>query len=232
MRTTSAFRTTSLTMRGWPTYERLQPNSGRTFHELTYWRTTLVASWANTSRRLTETNAPFRQVTLHRCRSVNSGELSECGLALWQDSPGVTCLRGPGLTFHRPGRNSHASRSVYGLRATPGDHCLTRRGEVPCGVHVPATIPHSVQTYVRSDRASLAFTTPQPEQVLLDGNHRSTTIVRPPVHAVLNYSRLRSSPNEASQMRQAKQWFLSIPATNKSSMTTVPHSRARAVASL
>ena len=38
------------------------------------------------------------------------------------------------------------------------------------------TSPNRVETYVRSEGASLAFTAPHPEQVLLDGNHRSTTI--------------------------------------------------------
>src|SRR5450631_4399464 len=37
------------------------------------------------------------------------------------------------------------------------------------------TRPHIAQTYLRSDRSSLAFTAPDPEQVLLEGNHRSTT---------------------------------------------------------
>src|SRR5664280_805286 len=40
-----------------------------------------------------------------------------------------------------------------------------------------STRGHIMHTYVRSDRASLAFNAPHPEQVLLDGNHRSATTV-------------------------------------------------------
>jgi hypothetical protein len=69
--------------------------------------------------------------------SVSVGELSECSPALRLDGPGLTRLCGGGLTLHGQGQNSQASTSVYGLRATPGDHGLTQRGEVPCGVHVP-----------------------------------------------------------------------------------------------
>src|SRR5664280_237558 len=69
--------------------------------------------------------------------SVSIGELSDCSPALRLDSPGATRLRGPGLTLHGQGQNSLASTSVYGLRATPGDHRLTQLGEVPCSVHVP-----------------------------------------------------------------------------------------------
>ena len=39
--------------------------------------------------------------------------------------------------------------------------------------------------YSRSDRASLVFTVPQPEQVLLEGYQRSATISWPPFHKVL-----------------------------------------------
>jgi hypothetical protein len=41
--------------------------------------------------------------SLHRCISVNSGEFPDSSPALRQDSPGVTCLRSPGLTFHWQG---------------------------------------------------------------------------------------------------------------------------------
>ena len=66
--------------------------------------------------------------------SVSIGELSDRSPALRLDSPGATRLSGPGLTFHGQGQNSLASTSVYGLRATPGDHGLTHRGKVLCGV--------------------------------------------------------------------------------------------------
>ena len=62
--------------------------------------------------------------------SLNSGEFSDSSLALRLDSPGVTRLRGPGLTLHGQGQNRLASMSVYGLRATPGQYRLTQRGEV------------------------------------------------------------------------------------------------------
>src|ERR1035441_6991685 len=69
--------------------------------------------------------------------SVSISKLSGSSPALRQGSPGVTRLRSPGVTLHRQGQNSLASTSVYGLRATPGDHDLTARGEVPCSVQVP-----------------------------------------------------------------------------------------------
>src|ERR1035437_795839 len=94
------------------------------------------------------------------------------------------------------------------------------------------TIPHAIQTYVRADRSSLAFTAPHPEQVLLEQNHRSTTTVRPPLQTVLYSNCLRSSPNEASAMCRASRWFLSIPATFRSSMTTVPNCLPKLVVSL
>ncbi len=81
---------------------------------------------------------------------VNSGEFPDSSPALRQDSPGVTRLRGPGLTLHRQGQNSHASTSVYGLRATPGDHDLTQRGEVPCSVQVPIQDKPTFGTDVRA----------------------------------------------------------------------------------
>ena len=62
--------------------------------------------------------------------SVSIGELSDRSPALRLDSPGVTRLRGPGLTLHGQGQNCLASMSVYGLRATPGQYRLTQRGEV------------------------------------------------------------------------------------------------------
>src|ERR1035437_7228700 len=94
------------------------------------------------------------------------------------------------------------------------------------------TSPHSVQMYVRADRSSLVFTAPHPEQVLLEQNHRSTTTVRPPFQTVLYCNCLRSSPNEASEMCRASRWFLTIPATYRSSMTTVPNSLAKLVVSM
>jgi glutathione peroxidase-family protein len=48
----------------------------------------------------------------HRCMSVSIGELSDRSPALLLDSPGVTRLRGAGLTLHRQGQNSLASTSV------------------------------------------------------------------------------------------------------------------------
>ena len=39
----------------------------------------------------------------NRCISVSDSKLSGCRPALRQDSPGVTHLRGPGLTLRRPG---------------------------------------------------------------------------------------------------------------------------------
>src|ERR1035437_7030016 len=166
--------------------------------------------------------------------SVNSGEFPDSSPASRQDSPGVTRLRSPGLTLHRQGQNSHASTSIYGSS-----------GPLPATMTSPNTArflaafksrsrtsPHSAQTYVRTDRSSLVFTAPHPEQVLLDGNHRSTTTVRPPLQTVLYSTCLRSSPNEAPETCRARQWFLTIPATCRSSMTTVPNSLARLVVSL
>src|SRR5664280_1012869 len=94
------------------------------------------------------------------------------------------------------------------------------------------TSPHSVQMYVRTDRSSLAFTAPHPEQVLLEQNHRSTTTVRPPFQAVLYSNWRRNSPNEASATCRARLWLRTIPATNRSSTTTVPNLRASMVVSL
>src|ERR1035437_8676320 len=81
---------------------------------------------------------------------VNSDEFPDRSPASRQDSPGVTRLRSPGLTLHRQGQNSLASTSVYGLRATPGDHDLTQRGEVPCSVQVPIQDQPTFGTDVRA----------------------------------------------------------------------------------
>src|SRR5664280_2106082 len=94
------------------------------------------------------------------------------------------------------------------------------------------TIPHAMQTCERSERASLAFTAPHPEQVLLEQNHRSTTTVRPPFQAVLYSNWRRNSPNEAAATCRARLWLRTIPATNRSSTTTVPNLRASMVVSL
>src|ERR1035437_3662458 len=94
------------------------------------------------------------------------------------------------------------------------------------------TSPHAMQTYVRTDRASLAFTAPHPEQVLLDGNQRSTTTTRPPFHTVLYSNWRRICPNEASATCRARLWLRTISATNRSSTTTVPNLRASMVVSL
>src|ERR1035437_5962283 len=128
---------------------------------------------------------------------VNSGELSDSSPALRQGSPGVTRLRGPGLTLHGQGQDSHASTSIYGLRATPGDHDLPRAARFLAAFRSRSrTSPHSVQTYVRTDRSSLVFTPPHPEQVLLEQNHRSTTTVRPPFQAVLYSNRSEEHTSE------------------------------------
>src|ERR1035437_2376766 len=94
------------------------------------------------------------------------------------------------------------------------------------------TRPHFVQSYVRSDRASLAFTAPQPEHILLDGNHRLARTTRPPFHVVLYSSCRRISPNEASPTCLASRRFFIIPATFRSSSTMTPYSRASLVVSL
>jgi hypothetical protein len=75
----------------------------------------------------------------------------------------------------------------------------------------------------------LVFTAPHPEHVLLDGNHRSAIISAPPFHAVLYVNWRRISPNEASATARANRWFVSIPATLRSSTTTVPYFRAMRV---
>jgi hypothetical protein len=87
-----------------------------------------------------------------RCMSVSISELSDRSPALRLDSPGVIRLRGPGLTLHRQGQISPSSTSVYGLRATPGDHRLTQRGEVLCGVHIPVHDHPARHTDVRTLR--------------------------------------------------------------------------------
>ena len=100
------------------------------------------------------------------------------------------------------------------VRASPGtaspDTRPVRLTSPPCAFNVsgalPATSiliaafrsrsidrPQSLQLNVRSDRGSLAFTTPQFEHVLLDGNHLSTTRNTAPVRAVL-YSSWRRTP--------------------------------------
>ena len=84
--------------------------------------------------------------------SDSVGELSECSPALRLDGPGITRLRGAGLTLHRQGQNSQASTSVHGLRATAGDHGLTQRCEVPCGVHVPVRGEPALRADVRTLR--------------------------------------------------------------------------------
>ena len=112
--------------------------------------------------------------------SVSVGELAERGPALRLDGPGLTRLCGAGLTFHGQGQNSLASTSVCGssgpLPATLASPNAARfRAALTSRSRTSA---HCVQTYVPSARASLAFTAPHPEQVLLDENHWSTTIVR------------------------------------------------------
>ena len=113
---------------------------------------------------------------------VSVGELSECSPALRQDSPGVSRLRGAGLTLHRQGAK------LPGLHVRLPPCPFTVSGPLPATIALPSLVrflaaftsrsrtrPHIAVTYVRSDRASLAFTAPHPEQVLLDGNRRSTT---------------------------------------------------------
>src|ERR1035437_817444 len=82
--------------------------------------------------------------------SVSIGELSDRSPALRLDSPGATRLRGPRVALHGPGHNSLASPSGYSLPATPGDHGLTQRGKVLCGVQVPVQDKPTFGTDVRA----------------------------------------------------------------------------------
>lgn len=86
--------------------------------------------------------------------------------------------------------------------------------------------------YVRIRKGSLAFTAPHAEHVLELGNHRPATSSRPPFQALLYFSWRRISPNPASATRRASLRFLIIPATLRSSTTTVPYWAARLVVSL
>src|SRR3979490_948631 len=69
------------------------------------------------------------------------------------------------------------------------------------------TKPQASQVKIRSARLSLGFTVPQPEHVLLEGNHRSATASCPLFHPVLSSSWRLISPKEASAMCRASLWF-------------------------
>src|ERR1035437_8019038 len=116
--------------------------------------------------------------------SVSIGELSDRSPALRLDSPGVTRLRGPGLTLHGQGQDSLASTSVYGLRATPGDHDLTQHGKVLCSVQVPIQDHPTRHTDVRArGQVQLGFHCTTSRAGLTRGE--------PPV----NYDRPATAPN-------------------------------------
>ena len=94
------------------------------------------------------------------------------------------------------------------------------------------TRPHAWHRYVRSDRDSLAFTVPQPEHVLELGQNRPAVMSWPPFRVVLQASIRRASPKPASEMARASRRFRVIPATFRSSETTVAYRAARPVVAL
>lgn len=126
------------------------------------------------------------------------------------------------------------STSVSCLRTTPGDVPLHERGEVECGVLVP----------VQDEPARLADVGAYPQRQL--GFHRAagTTRLRGGEPAVRDLKvaavphgpvcELAADLTEPGISDSAGELlrFLTMPATFRSSTTTVPHSRARPVVSL
>ena len=78
------------------------------------------------------------------------------------------------------------------------------------------TEPHSWQVHSRTDNGNDSTLYPQSEQVLLEGNQRSTTNT---LSFILYSNCLRNSENEAPLIALDKCLFFSIPVTFKSSMT-------------
>ena len=78
----------------------------------------------------------------------------------------------------------------------------------------------------------MAFTAPQPEHDLLEANHRSATTTAPPRQAVLYWICRRNSANEASATWRARRRLRIIPATFRSSITSVPNRPVRLVVAL
>src|ERR1017187_9953034 len=158
------------------------------------------------------------------------GELLSRSQWLPAGGPGLARGRGAGFLFHRgvPGRGPGLTvpREALWLSAPLAASvsrfaaALTSRSRVR---------PQLGQVYVRSDRGSLVFTVPQPEQVLELGNHRLAMISCPPCQLVLEPSLRRACPNPWSAMARASRWLRVIPATFRSSATTVSYRVARSV---
>ena len=148
---------------------------------------------------------------------MSIGELFDRSPAL-RGSPGVTRLRGAGLMFAGramtpwPPRPFMVSGPLPATVASPNSARLSA-----AFTSRSSTTGHIMDAYVRSGRASLAFAAPHPERVLLDGNHRSTTTVRPPLHPVLYPSCWRILPNEASATCRASSWSERTCASGSSS---------------
>ena len=63
---------------------------------------------------------------------------------------------------------------------------------------------HASHSNSLCDRASVVFTAPQQEHVLLEGNHRSATTTTEPRHLALYSSRRRNSNQPPSRMARAR----------------------------
>src|SRR3982075_2114538 len=88
----------------------------------------------------------------------------------------ATCRVWPGLLVgstpcFRVARPLQGRRTPLGLSAAPRSRSMTK--------------PQASQVKIRSARLSVGFTVPQPEHVLLEGNHRSATASCPLFHPVL-----------------------------------------------
>src|SRR5215831_11865305 len=101
------------------------------------------------------------------------------------DGPGLVLVRVPGSCF------TGSCRAERGLTVPPQAFLLSAPLAASFSRLRAAfasrsmTVPQCQHLYVRSDRGSLAFTVPHPEQVLLDGYQRSATMSIPPFHPVL-----------------------------------------------
>src|SRR5437879_4083449 len=92
--------------------------------------------------------------------------------------------------------------------------------------------PQPGQTHSRTSRVRMSRLYPQALHVLLVASHRSMMTTVRPYHAALYSSCRRISPHPTSLMALARQWFLSMPATCKSSRQITWFSRISLVVTL
>src|ERR1700728_4206210 len=115
--------------------------------------------------------APVRDARflLHRRRAACAGETGVIAARLTIGSAGIFSADAPGT---RPLREP----AVLAAKAARLRAALRSRSR---------TSPHASHRNTRVRSGSLAFTTPQPEQVLLEGYQRSASTSRRPFHVVL-----------------------------------------------